>query len=231
MLRLLNRHSKRIDAFRFDSVRNQPSNSTFTVYITDQIWRKHQINLISLHLHHSVIKVVIRGQINFIILSNVNFEPPERSFWLECVDVDTREGILKWMSIYLGVHGHFASVSFGNILYKAFDAIYVFVQLSRLDVVLLFLLEFEFSLGAQAVGVDVVLVWRWLKRELRANLLNGGFDLFMGVLLSLDGFQMQIVQFLREYCRLLWFFTLSCFGRSSTLLNELLDEISEFRVV
>lgn len=62
-------------------------------------------------------------------------------------------------------------------------------------------------------------------------MLNGGFDLFMGVLLSLDGFQMQIVQFLREYCRLLWFFTLSCFGRSSTLLNELLDEISEFRVV
>ena len=29
--------SKRIVAFRFDSVRNQPSNSTFTVYITDQI--------------------------------------------------------------------------------------------------------------------------------------------------------------------------------------------------
>lgn len=62
------------------------------------------------------------------------------------------------MSIYLGVHSHFASISFGNVLYKAFDASYVFVQLSGLDVVLLFLLVFEFFLGAQAVGVDVVLV-------------------------------------------------------------------------
>lgn len=50
------------------------------------------------------------------------------------------------MSIYLGVHSHLTSVSFGNVLYKAFNAIYIFVQLSRLDVVLLFLLIFELPL-------------------------------------------------------------------------------------
>ena len=42
---------------------------------------------------------------------------------------------------------------------------------------------------------------------------------------------MQIVQFLREYCLLLWFFTLGCFGGSSALLDELLDEVGEFGVV
>ena len=127
MLWLLNRHSKRIDAFRFDSVRNQPSNSAFTVYITDQIWRKHQINLFGFHLHHSVLKVVIRGQINFIILPDINFKPPERSFWLERASIDIREDILEWMSIYLGVHSHLTSISFHNIFYKAFDAINISV--------------------------------------------------------------------------------------------------------
>ena len=53
----------------------------------------------------------------------------------------------------------------------------------------------------------------------------------MGVLLSLYSFQMQIVQFLREYCRLVWLFTLGGFGRFSTLLNELLNEICEFRII
>jgi hypothetical protein len=85
-------------------------------------------------------------------------KPPQRSFWPECVDVDPHEGILERMSIYLGIHSHFTSVSFGGVLYKAFNAIDVFVQLSRLGVILLFLLVFELLLRAQAVGVYVLLV-------------------------------------------------------------------------
>lgn len=91
------------------------------------------------------------------------------------------------MSIYLGVHSHLTSVSFHNIFYKAFDSINIFVELTRLAIVLLLLLVFELPLRAHAVSVDVVLVWG-LVRELGANLLNGGFYLFVGVLLSFDSF-------------------------------------------
>ena len=66
------------------------------------------------------------------------------------------------MSINLGIHSYFTPVSFCDVLHKAFDAIYIFVQLSGFDIVLLFLQVFELSLGAHTVGMYVLLVWRCL---------------------------------------------------------------------
>lgn len=66
------------------------------------------------------------------------------------------------MSINLGIHRYFTPVSFCDVLHKAFDAIYIFVKLSRFDIILLFLQVFELSLRAYAVSVYVLLVWRCL---------------------------------------------------------------------